>query len=226
MVGCRTYWRTRRRDVALEASAGIATRRNGLFASAVVQAAVTISNSPTKNMVCSAGVCTPTHKSAVLNAGDLQNLLATSNVTVTTGAGSLAAQTLDIIVNGAVTWLSGSTLKLDAYDSVTINKSISVTGTGGVSLVTNDGGTGGALSFAPKGNINFSNLASSLTINGAAFTLVGDIATLASDIAANATGNYALASNYDASADGNYTASPIQTDFYGTLAGLGNTISN
>ncbi len=177
-------------------------------------------------MVCTSGVCTPNHKNAVLNITDLQNLLATSNVTVTTGTGSLAAQTLDIIVNGAVTWASGSALTLDAYQSVTINKSISVTGTGGVSLVTDDGGTGGALSFGTKGNVDFSNLTSTLTINGAPFTLVGDISTLASDIAANASGDYALAHNYDASADGTYTTPPIPTLFNGTLIGLGNTISN
>ncbi len=166
------------------------------------QAAVTISTAATKNMACSSGVCTPTHPSAVLNASDLGGMLASGNVTVTTGSGSLAAQTLDITVNGPVTWSSGSTLKLDAYRSVTISKSISVTGTGGVSLVTDDGGTGGALSFAPKGNVTFGSLTSSLTINGAVFTLVGDIATLASDIAANPNGDYALATNYNAAADG------------------------
>ncbi len=51
---------------------------------------------------------------------------------------------------------------------------MSVTGTGGVSLVTDDGGTGGRSPFGAKGNVNFSNLTSSLTINGAAYTLVGE----------------------------------------------------
>ncbi len=214
--------RTRRQPFFL--TPGVLAASLAVLSPITAQAAVTISGAATRDMVCTSGVCSPNHKNAVLNITDLQNLLATSSVTVTTGTGS--AQALDIIVNGAVAWSSGSTLKLDAYDSVTINKSISVTGTGGVSLVTNDGGTGGALSFAPKGNINFSNLASSLTINGAAFTLVGDIATLASDIAANASGDYALAANYNAAPDGTYPASPITTTFNGDFEGLGNTISN
>ncbi len=38
-----------------------------VLASVGAQAAVTISAGATKNMVCTSGVCTPTHKSAVLN---------------------------------------------------------------------------------------------------------------------------------------------------------------
>ncbi len=197
-----------------------------ILAPATVQAAVTISSAATKNMVCASGVCSPNHKTAVLNITDLQNLLAASNVTVTTGSGSLAAQTLDIIVNAAVTWSSGSTLKLDAYQSVAINKPIAVTGVGGVTLTTNDGGTEGALAFGAKGNINFSNLSSSLTINGAAYTLVGNITTLASDIAVNPSGNFALANSYDAQGDGTYDSAPISTTFTGSFEGLGNDIDN
>ncbi len=197
-----------------------------VLAPATVQAAVTISTGATKNMTCVSGVCSPNHKTAVLNITDLQNLLATSNVTVTTGSGSLASQTLDIIVNGPVTWADGSTLTLEAYRSITINKSIAVTGTGGVALVTNDGGTGGMLSFGAKGNINFANLTSSLTINGAAYTLVGDIISLAVDITDNPGGNFALASDYDAQADGTYSFSPVQEELAGVFEGLGNTIRN
>jgi hypothetical protein len=55
---------------------------------------------------------------------------------------------------------------------------------------------------------------------------VGDIHTLASDIAANPGGAYALANSYDASKDGTYTQSPIPTTFAGTFEGLRNIISN
>ncbi len=110
-----------------------------LCASIGAQAAVTISNSPTKNMACSAGVCTPTHKSAVLNAGDLQTMLASGNVRVTTGSGSLASETSDIDVTANVSWASFSTLTLDACHSITVSKTLSVTGTGGLAFVTDDG---------------------------------------------------------------------------------------
>ncbi len=172
------------------------------------------------------GVCTPTHKSAVLNVTDLQDLLASGNVTVTTGSGSLAAQTANIVVASGVTWTSTSVLTLDAYESVTLNSTISVGGTGGASLVTNDGGTGGVLSFGPKGKVTFEDLASNLTINSAAYTLVSNLSTLADDIFANPTSNFALAANYDATSDGTYSVSPVTTTLDGAFEGLGNTISH
>ncbi len=221
-----TMFDTRARDIAFSQWRWALAASLAILAPATIQAAVTISTAATKNMICASGVCTPTHKSAILNVTDLQNLLATSNTQVTTGSGGLAAQTNDIVVATALTWASSSVLTLDAYRSVTINKSISVTGTGGVSLVTDDGGTGGALSFAATGNVNFPNLTSSLTINGAAYTLVGNVATLASDIAANSTGDFALARSYDAEGDGTYASSPVVTTFSGSFEGLGNTIKN
>src|SRR6185312_7539156 len=69
-------------------------------------------------------------------------------------------------------------------------------------------------------------LSSSLIIDGQSYTLVGDIKTLADDIAANPSGFYALAKPYDASADGTYTSSPVSSGFSGTFEGLGNTVSN
>ena len=50
------------------------------------QASVQISSNPTHNMNCTGGVCTPTAKNADLNATDLANMLATSDVKVVTGA--------------------------------------------------------------------------------------------------------------------------------------------
>jgi hypothetical protein len=55
---------------------------------------------------------------------------------------------------------------------------------------------------------------------------VGDIKTLAADIAANPSGFYALAKPYDASGDGTYSSSPVQSTFLGLFDGLGNSISN
>jgi hypothetical protein len=185
------------------------------------RAEVAVSAQPTQNMSCSNGVCAPTAKSAILNLGDLETLLASGNVTVTTtGAGVQAG---DIHVSSALAWSSLNVLSLEAHRSIAINAAVSITGQSGLTL---DTGKKGALSFGKKGNVTFANLASQLAINGSAYRLVGDITTLASDIASNPGGDFALAASYDAGPDGTYTSCPIPTEFTGTLAGLGNTISN
>jgi len=173
-------------------------------------------------MTCSGGVCAPTAKSAMLNVGDLETLLASGNVTVTTTGTGVQAD--DINVKVALSWSSTGALSLLANKSVTVDNPVSVAGLGGLTVTT--GGKTGTFSFGKRGNVTFANLSSQLTINGTAYTLVGDIKTLASDIANIPNDNFALANNYDASGDGTYHASPIPTQFTGTFLGLGNTISN
>lgn len=198
--------------IALTAVAGVTT---------ATQAAVTISSKPTKNMSCSSGVCTPTAKTAVLNVTDLTNMLAASDVMV---AGTKQAP--DIDVAASFSWVSASTLTLDAYHSLEIDNPVSDAGSGGLALVTNDKGTGGTFSFGAKGNVTFMGLANKLTINGSTYKLEGNIATLASDISAKPSGRYALATSYDAKPDGTYKRSPINTSLTGVFEGLGNTISD
>jgi len=195
--------------VALAALAGTPT-----------QAALTISNGATKNVSCSNGVCQATSKNAVLNASDLETMLASADVTVQS-----KSKAKDIELKVALSFASASRLTLDAYQSITFDKPLTVAGSGALTLTTNDGGTGGELSFISPGRVAFWDLSSSLVIDGATYTLVGDIATLASDIAADPAGHYALANNYDASVDGTYASSPIPTTLSGTFEGLGNTIS-
>ncbi len=103
-----------------------------------------------------------------------------------------------------------------------------VEGTAGVTLVTNDGGSGGDYNFNTdtSGAITFWDKASSLVINGKSYGLVGDIKTLASDIAAHPNQHFALSTDYDASQDGAYDAPPIATTLAGTFEGLGHAISN
>jgi hypothetical protein len=185
------------------------------------QAAVTISSAATANMSCSGGVCAPTAKNAVLNVGDLETLLASGSVTVTTTGTGVQANDIDI--KSVLTWATSGTLSLVASDSIAVSNPVSIGGPGGLTIVT---GKKGTFSFSKSGDISFANLSSGLVINGSNFTLVGDIKTLAADIAANPNGNFALAASYDASADGTYQASPIPTIFDGTFEGLGNTISN
>jgi hypothetical protein len=188
---------------------------------------VEISGKPTSNMNCVSGVCTATANKAVLNVSDLANMLASGDVAVKTG--SLAK---DIDIDKELTWSSTSRLTLDAQQSVTLKKQITVAGQGALTVTTNDTGgakaktkTGEFIIVPERGSVQFWDLGSSLTIDGNSYTLVGDIKTLASDIAANPSGFYALAKPYDASVDGTYSTSPVQTQFNGTFEGLGNTVS-
>jgi hypothetical protein len=171
-------------------------------------------------------VCKPTAKNAVINVNDLATMLASGDVTVNTGVGSLARQVRDVVISAGFNWASTYSLTFDAYESVTINQPVAVNGAGAVSLITNDGGSGGSLAFGPKGSLSFLGTANALTINGTSFTLENSVASLASAIASNPAGNYALANDYDASVDGAYSDSPITTTMTGTVQGLGNTIFN
>jgi hypothetical protein len=188
-------------------------------------AAVTISSGATSNMSCANGICAPTATDAVLNVGDLESLLASGNVEVTT-TGSGGVQASDIAVSAGLAWNSGTTLTLDAYHSLAIGQLVSVKRRGGLAILTDDGGMNGTLSFPTGGRIAFGNTASALAINGTPYTLVKTISALATAVAANPGGNYALAGFYDASQDGTYTSVPVPTPFTGTFEGLGNTIAH
>ncbi len=185
-------------------------------------AAMTISSAVTRNVNCAGGVCTPTGGNANLNVGDLVSMLSSSDVTVKS-----SATAPDIAIHDPLTWASSHRLTLDAYEGIHVQAPVVVEGTAGVTLVTNDGGSDADYRFnaTDAGAITFWDLHSSLVINGQSFTLVGDIATLASDAAGNPSGHYALANNYDASGDGTYSAAPIPS-FSGSFEGLGNAIAN
>ncbi|HEX3653289.1 MAG TPA: hypothetical protein VHU18_10750 [Rhizomicrobium sp.] len=199
-----------------------------LLSTAVARADVEISAKPTSNMSCDAGVCTATAQKAVLNVSDLATMLASGDVAVKTG--SIAR---DIEIDQPLTWSNTSRLTLDAQASVTVKKQITAAGQGALTVITNDTGganaknkTGEFIIVPERGSVQFWDLGSSLIIDGNSYTLVGDIKTLASDIAANPSGFYALAKPYDASGDGVYIGSAIPTELDGVFEGLGNAISN
>lgn len=193
-----------------------------LFATmAAARASVEISSQPTANMTCTGGVCSPTAKSAVLNTTDLANMLAASDVKVVTGSGAVT-----ITVSGPFSWTSTHRLTLDANLNVSFRAPVEVAGQGAVTIVTNDGGTGGDLIFFDGGKLDIWDTGSSLTVNGTEFTLVGDLATLASAVKADPSGGFALAKDYDAAPDGTYSLSPVETPIAGTVEGLGHSISN
>ena len=145
------------------------------------------------------------------------------DVAAATGDTIIKTTAGDLIVDWGQEQGTG-TLTLDSADNIYVREPILIDSGGNLSLTSGDGGSG-HLVFQ-GGNASFADLASALTIDGAAYTLVNDIATLATDIAGNAGGNYALANPYDASGDGTYAHSPIPTTFTGNFEGLGNTIGN
>jgi hypothetical protein len=185
-------------------------------------AAMTISNAKTKNVNCSGGACTPTGGNANLNVSELVTLLASSDITVKSNAAAP-----DIGILDPLTWASSYRLTLDAYESIHVRAPVVVEGTAGVTLITDDGGSGGDYNFntATSGAIAFWDWKSSLIINGKNFALEKDIQTLAIDIAVHPSRNFALIRDYDAPHSA-YRNSPIQGAFAGTFEGLGHTISN
>jgi hypothetical protein len=145
-------------------------------------------------------------------------MLAGSDVKIVTGSGAVTIQ-----IVSPLTWGSPTRLTLDANLNVSFKAPVTVTGTGAVTIVTNDGGSGGDLLFFADGSLSFSDLSSSLIINGTNYTLVKDIAGLAAAVKQKSGGSYAFAQNYDAS-HFDYFNAPISTSFSGTFEGLGNVI--
>jgi hypothetical protein len=206
----------------LPVSAGLSVALLGaLFGASTAQAAVNISDKPTKNMSCSAGVCSPTRKGAVLNATDLANMLGASDVKVTTGSGAVTIE-----ITSGLSWASAGHLTLDAKCNVSVKAPVTVAGPGGLSIVTNDGGSGCDLLFFPGGKIDFWGLSSSLIVEGNAYKLASNLRTLAGDIAADPSGFYALAKDYNAGMDGPHAKPPVSATLSGAFEGLGHTVQN
>jgi hypothetical protein len=78
------------------------------------RANVIVSAGATQNMDCADNVCVPTAEDGVLNATDLETMLANGNVDVaTTGSG---VQANNIEIDAPMAWSSGSVLTLDAMN--------------------------------------------------------------------------------------------------------------
>ena len=191
-----------------------------LFFAGAAHAAIEISSKPTHGVSCSGGICTATSRKAVLNVGDLETMLAAADVSVVSGN---AAK--DIMLRGALTWASPSRLTLDSWRAITFGKPVDVAGTGALTIVTNDGGSGGDYVFLKSGRVRFLDVSASLVINANAYTLVNSVASLAAAVESNAFARYALADDYDAKADGKYGATVVPTPLAGIFEGLGNTVS-
>lgn len=191
-----------------------------VFLAATVSSAhatLQISSDPTKNMACSDGVCQATDADAVMNADDLTGMLANSDMRVVTDGGF--AQ--DVAVASPVAWASTHALTLESNGAMFIRSTITVQGTAHLDLKV----SGGPL-FQNTGAVHFLDKASQLTIDGRDYRLVNSIADIAAVVAAHPRASIALANDYNAQQDGQYTRVPVQTEFAGTFDGLGNTIAN
>jgi hypothetical protein len=195
-----------------------------LWMAAGAHADVTISSGTTQNMSCTAGVCVPTSPTAVLNTGDLQTMLAAGSVSISTTNTGVQANNIDVAA--PFSWKTAGVLTLDAFQSITVTGVVSDEGDGGVSLLTNDGGSGGNLLFLAGGSIGFTNLRDALIINGTRYKLAGTLKDLIYDIVDFPSHAFALANDLNERSHGIYRSSPIPVQFGGSLTGLGHVISN
>jgi hypothetical protein len=157
---------------------------------------------------------------AVLNVQELRKLLRGSDLTVQSGIAS------GILVNAPIKWTKGTTLTLAATGGITFNAPLRVEGIGGLVLTSNEGKFGPRIAFVGDGSATFLSVNSQLMINGETYKLESNIRSLADDIANSVFGNFALANDYDASVDGVYAHSPINSIYSGHFEGLGHTVSN
>lgn len=206
------------------------------------QSDVVISNDPTQNMSCNINACAPTQTDAVLNVTDLNNMLATGDVTIFT-AFSIKKHRRDaynIDLDSPLSLSSTSNLTLHPYYAVNVNAPVTIVTTGtltlngyiglaniNASIEIQSAGTldlGEIPTLAPNASVTFDDLNGHLTI-GLPYTLVADVPALVADIAAGqGKGNFALIHNYDAAND-TFQKAPIP-DFKGIFTGLGHTIAN
>ncbi|VUD75005.1 beta strand repeat-containing protein [Methylobacterium symbioticum] len=140
-----------------------------------------------------------------------------------------------------MTWGTGAggartTLTLSAYRSIAVNANLTVSGSGDLVLNTNQGGTGGTLTFAPTASASFTGTvpptARSLVINTLPYTILGSQTELLGALStqAGAAGRYALATNVDVTGIPftrplNTTQAGADIPFTGAFNGLGHTIN-
>ncbi|WP_027030775.1 MBG domain-containing protein [Mesorhizobium loti] len=193
---------------------------------------VTISNG------ADTGGFTANSNDSVINVTTLQNQLAMANVTISTGSGG--SQAGDITIAAPISW-SANTLTLNAYHSIVFNANATIGGVGGISLVTNNGGSGGTISYALGAKMTFTGTqgAQALSINGQSYALIYDVNQLQA-INSGLNGRYALANDIEASStyswnnllgftalgtDGNTNIQNGGNGFNGTFDGLGHIIN-
>ncbi|WP_158553256.1 YDG domain-containing protein [Mesorhizobium denitrificans] len=161
---------------------------------------------------------------SILNVSTLLDAPSFANVTVSTGTSG--GQDGDITVAAPIWWSDDTTLTLQADGNINFNADVITTGTNAGLVIQT--GNGKDYTFGNASSITLSGANATLNIGGVTYVLVHDADGLDS-ISNDATLSYALAQDLDLS-DELYETSVIannsQDRFSGTLAGLGNTISN
>ena len=188
-----------------------------VLAATGARADLKISAKPTQHVKCSQGKCHATGSKAVLNVGDLAQMLASRNITVQS-----AGQNRRYRDRCQLLWTSTSRLTLDSAHSIIFNDPVEVMGAGGLTIAP-DSFSGGDFRFFGKGNVTFSDLKSSLIINGKGYALANSVAQIKKLINGGRGDQYiALAEQIDAS---KYQGGvlPFEPTI---LEGLGNRISN
>ena len=167
-----------------------------------------------------------------ISGTDLGNLLASNSITVQTASGTNSANNLygatgsngDIHVNDAVSWGAGTTLTLDAWRNININKSITATGASGKLALkygqgTADGVIGGvAAVYNVNASVNLqagNNFSTQLGSAGSVknYTVITSLGAAGSTTATDLQGmngnldsNYVLGANIDAGATAGWNA--------------------
>jgi filamentous hemagglutinin family protein len=190
------------------------------------------------------------------SATTISNNLATTDVTLqtnadgtTSGTGVTSNGAGDIIVNSGISWSSNHLLNLTAYNAITINAPINITGGGGLAL--NAAGQAGVtttgLTFGNGASIDYggTNHGGTFSLNGTSYTLVYSMAqldaidgvsavnnTATATYGAGLAGAYALATNLNASGTtytqaliGTNSSNSAATQFVGQFDGLGHTVT-
>ncbi len=187
---------------------------------------LTVTDGGSSTITPSGGTYTSGSGGSTVSNTDVDNALATTNVTLQTGgtAGDGAGNG-DIFVNGAIAWSSGNTLTLNAFRNIAVNADVTHSGTGGaLALNPNGGGGGGRLSVADGHSVTLNGDAS-LSISGTPYTLITSAAGLQA-ITSDLTGHYAIANNLDMTGFGFTPIGNPSTPFSGALEGLGHYVSN
>lgn len=185
-------------------------------------------------VVSGSGTVAPSGGSYTSGAGgstvsntDINNALATTNVTLQTGGTAGDGQgNGDINVNAPIAWSSGNGLTLNAFRDINVNANVAHSGSGGfLSLNPNTGGAGGNFNVTSGYRVTLSS-GTSLSIGGTSYTLITtpiQLQAMNLDLA----GHYALANDLDMTGIGGWT--PIgseSTRFTGVFDGLGHPIAN
>lgn len=158
----------------------------------------------------------------------LSNNLASNSITIQSSNGTSGASG-DINVNDTVTWTSGNTLTLSAYNNIYINSILNASGGSGGKIVLNYG-TGGNSNadYYIHTPINLQagqNFTTKLGANSAINYTVITTASALQNINSTLSGNFALGDNIDASSIDNFVPlGNIASPFTGKFDGLGHAI--